>query len=66
MKHTFNVDGGVRMETKELKYAEEAVKKGYAVEMECADGDVRRITAGRTPQKRRIVVACDFMPIQIC
>jgi len=58
-----NVDGGVRMETKEMIYAEQAVKKGYDIEMECSNGTVR-IRAGRMVARRKETPS--FLPIQIC
>lgn len=57
-------DGGIRMETKEMIYAEKAVKKGFDIEMECNNGEVR-IRAGRTV-KKQILSVNEFMPIQIC
>jgi len=52
------------METKEMIYAEKAVKKGFDIEMECNNGEVR-IRAGRTV-KKQILSVNEFMPIQIC
>lgn len=59
----FNVDGGIRMDTKEMIYAEKAVKKGYDIEMECNDGQIR-IKAGRMMARKKETI--DYLPIQIC
>jgi len=50
------------METKEMIYAEQAVKKGYDIEMECSNGTVR-IRAGRMVARRKETPS--YMPIQI-
>jgi len=59
----FNVDGGIHMETEEMIYAEKAVKKGYDIEMECNNGEVR-IRAGRMMARRKETIS--FLPIEIC
>lgn len=51
------------METKEMIYAEKAVKKGYDIEMECNNGQIR-IKAGRMMARKKETI--DYLPIQIC
>jgi hypothetical protein len=50
------------MKTNEMIYAIEAVKKGYDIELECSNGEVK-IRAGRMVARRKETPS--YMPIQI-